>query len=675
MSFALMAGVTGLQAHQRMLDVAGNNLANINTIGFKSSKIVFSELLSQILKRASQPTSTIGGVNPQQIGSGVQVASISPDTSQGNLVNTNSPLDLAVEGEGYFVVNDGSQNLYTRAGSFAVDASSNLVDPATGYLVQRFGTVGEADNFQTAGISNTKVRYDISMRPSKTTELVVSGNLSADAALATSQTQVLRSDITFTVSGANATGSTEFDQLDDFTGTFSGDGLITISGKKPDGTNLGATPTTILTMAVNASTTITNLLTHLNTDDGGSVDDVQTLTRTVATTQDDFTITINSQTTGAIAWDASLTDIKDAIEDDLAGISDVTVTGATMNAGIGTTTVFTFGNAQGDVADMTFTWGTSGGAGSVADTATGRAMRGVLGGLAEAEIVNGKIVVTDAVAGFSQSDIKLVYSDTGDDTALIMPGYFEVATVGGAQVKSFNIIVYDANGGEHVLSGAFTRTGTNSNLWDLVLSSISGDINELTFDNRRIRGISFNGGDGSYAGLDVGIGDTARFIVTFSHDTANPQTIAVDMGTQGLFDGLTQFARPSTAVAKSQDGYTTGDLSSVSVSNEGYIIGAFTNGLKKNLAQIQLALFSNPSGLESVGNGYFTPSVNSGIAVGTQAMVGGSGTIHGSSLEKSNADVASLFVSMIEAQNGYHANARTIKIANDMLKELTNLIR
>jgi flagellar hook protein FlgE len=147
------------------------------------------------------------------------------------------------------------------------------------------------------------------------------------------------------------------------------------------------------------------------------------------------------------------------------------------------------------------------------------------------------------------------------------------------------------------------------------------------------------------------------------------------MGTQGQYNGLTQFARESTAVAKEQDGYPPGDLSSVSVSNEGYVIGSFTNGAKMNLATIQLALFKNPSALESVGNSYFTPSANSGDPVATQGMIGGAGTIRGGSLEKSNADVAGQFVSMIVAQNGYHANARTIRIANEMLKELTNLIR
>ena len=681
-----MAGVTGLQAHQRMLDVAGNNLANINTIGFKSSSIIFSELLSQILKRASQPTGTIGGVNPQQIGSGVQVAGITPDTSQGNLVHTNSPLDLAVEGEGYFVLSDGSQNVYTRAGAFAVDSSSNLVDPSTGYLVQRTGTVGESDNFQVPGNSNIKVPYDVAMQASATSEIKVAGNLSADAVHEKTQINVLRSDITYTSSGANATGSTEIDQLDQFDGTFSGDGTITISGYKPDGIALGINPTTDLTIDVDATTTINDLLTHLNTDDGGSVQEVQTLDTQDAggdavATDGHFHLIYGGETTGEIQWNAALTganSIQSALED-LTGVSsgDITVGGTTLNVAGDTT--FTFLNTAGDVGDITFDFsaltGPTQADSTLTETATGRAMRGVLDGNATASIVNGRLVVTDGTAGYSQSDLKLAYSDAGDDTTLTMPAYFEVATVGGAQVKSFNITVYDSQGGEHVLSGAFTRTGSNSNLWDLILTSISGNISDLTSDNRRIKGLKFNGSDGSFAGLDTGIGDTAQFTVTFAHDTANPQVITVDMGTQGLFDGLTQFAKASTAVAKEQNGYTTGDLSSVSVSNEGYIIGAFTNGLKKNLAAIQLALFSNPSGLESVGNGYFTPSVNSGIAVGIQGMVGGAGTIHGSSLERSNADVANLFVTMIEAQNGYQANARTIKIANDMLKELTTLIR
>ena len=189
----------------------------------------------------------------------------------------------------------------------------------------------------------------------------------------------------------------------------------------------------------------------------------------------------------------------------------------------------------------------------------------------------------------------------------------------------------------------------------------------------RIEGITFDAGDGSYAVLAGS--DASQFVITFAHDTSTPQTISLDLGTSGKLDGLTQFAGNSTAVAREQDGYEAGRLSTVSVNNEGIVIGAFSNGVKRNIATVQIALFQNTGGLESVGNGYFIPSANSGEAIATQAMTGGAGTIHGGALEKSNADVATEFVNMIQAQNGFQANARSIRVANDILRELTDLIR
>jgi flagellar hook protein FlgE len=164
-------------------------------------------------------------------------------------------------------------------------------------------------------------------------------------------------------------------------------------------------------------------------------------------------------------------------------------------------------------------------------------------------------------------------------------------------------------------------------------------------------------------------------VISFAHDPSNPQTISLDFGAIGTLNGLTQFAGNSTAVAKEQDGYEAGNLSTVSVNKEGIVIGAFSNGIKKDIAAVQIALFQNTSGLESVGGGYFTTSANSGAPVSTQAMTGGAGSIHGGALEKSNADVATQFVAMIQAQNGFQANARTIRVANDILRELSNLIR
>ena len=193
-------------------------------------------------------------------------------------------------------------------------------------------------------------------------------------------------------------------------------------------------------------------------------------------------------------------------------------------------------------------------------------------------------------------------------------------------------------------------------------------------DNRRIEGIEFDASFGCYSGLNTKA-ESSEFKVTFAHDTSNPQTIAISMGTAGQLDGLTQFAGNSTVVAREQDGYEAGRLSSVSVNNEGMVIGTFSNGIKENIATLQIALFQNAADLENLGNGYFIPSANSGKVVATQGLSGGAGSIHGGALEKSNADIANEFVTIVQAQKGFQTNARTITVANDILRELTNLIR
>jgi flagellar hook protein FlgE len=141
----MYAGVSGLRTHQTMMDVVGNNIANVNTAGFKGSSTVFQDVLSQTLQGASAPvagtagaagTPAAGGTNPAQVGLGVRMGGISTNTGQGASQLTGRATDLAVQGDGYFVVSQGGQTLYTRAGSFGLDASGQLVTPAGG-LVQR----------------------------------------------------------------------------------------------------------------------------------------------------------------------------------------------------------------------------------------------------------------------------------------------------------------------------------------------------------------------------------------------------------------------------------------------------------------------------------------------------------------------------------------------------------
>ncbi len=679
MSVALSAGVTGLESYQKMLDLAGDNLANVGTTAFKSSRITFSQLLSETIKTASQPTSTVGGTNPQQIGHGVGIASITPMMTQGNISNTGNPLDLAIEGEGYFVLNDGAKDLYTRSGAFAIDANSRLVDPATGNIVQRIGTTGESDGFQTAGDSNVRIPTDVSMPARATSEVRVAGNLSTTAKFAETQTNKLTSNIAFTVGGSPASVTTKISELDQYTGTTWADGTITFSGYKPDGTALGISPTTDLTMAVTSTTTIQNVLDYLNTDDGGArTAEIQTVTLTGGGGVPDegkYTLTYDGATTTELDYNATILQITAALD----ALSTTPATGGITPSGIlATGTTFTFdssmGDSDGEVPLITITSvGLKDGGvdvtGVCAETVKGHGPHGVLDD-ATASLVNGKMRITDAQSGYSKSDFKMAWSDSN----LTMPAYFEVTTVGGEEVKNVNITVFDTQGGKHVLSGAFVRTAT-ANTWDMILTSISGNITDITFDNRRINGVEFYASDGSFKGLNAATGDTAQFTVTFAHDPGNPQIINVSMGTVGQFNGLTQFDANSTAVAREQDGYAAGSFSNLSVSNDGLVIGSFTNGIKKNIATLQLALFQNPTALESLGDGYFSPSANSGGAIATQALSGGAGSLRGGALEGSNVNAAKEFISLIQAQNYYQANARTIRIANEMLRELTNLIR
>jgi flagellar hook protein FlgE len=675
MASALSSAVTGLQAHQEMLDVAGNNLANVNTTSYKSNRITFSSLLSETIKTASSPTSTVGGTNPQQLGSGVGVASISANMTQGSISSTGSPLDMAIEGEGYFVLSDGSKNVYTRAGAFSVDSDSNLVDASTGYIVQRIGSVGESDGFQTPGKSNIKIPYDVAIPAEATSSVTISGNLSANSSTNT-QKNIISSNVSYTTqNGTNASETTKLSELDQFSGALSS-GVLTFSGYKHDGSALGATPTVDLTMNVNASTTLGDVLTFLNSNEGTApVSEVQTVTLSAAPDGGNYKLTYNGVTTGDIAYNANATAIQDA----LVAAGCCTAGQITASGSMASGLTFTFANTMGDpgLITMNSTGLTSGGAAvtnSIAETTKGFKTQGVLGDWADATLAEGKLVITDANQGYSRTDLTMSYS--GDGT-LETPSYFEVEQVGGEEVKSINITVYDSLGGEHVLSGAFVRTDTE-NTWDFVMTSITGDVSQVDIsglNNRRIEGIEFDENDGSYLGLNSTTGDTANLTVTFAHDTSHPQVITLNLGTVGGLDGITQFSGSSTAVASGQDGYEAGSLSSVAVNNTGTLIGTFSNGVKKEIATLQIALFKNTAGLESLGNNYYQTTANSGEAVATTAMSGGAGTIHGSSLEDSNVDVATEFVNLIQAQNGYQANARTIKVANDILSELTSLIR
>ena len=552
MGNALMSGVSGLKAHQAMIDVAGNNLANVNTTAYKSSRVTFADLLSQTLKDASAPTANLGGTNPMQIGSGVLVSSVDRDMTQGTLEYTGNPLDMAIDGKGYFTLNDGQGDKYTRVGQFAVDSQFYLIDPTNGYRVQRIGREGVPEGFQDPTSNDIRIPYDVALAAKETETVSFSGNLSAN-----------QSDPTIN--------------------------LLTSGIQYTDGTgSLASYPT---------------LLSDL------------------------------SQTSGLEAGDTV----------DIVG---------TNKAGTAVSGTYTYalGDTVQDFVD------------SITSLFSG----------STATFVNGELRLKDDAAGYSQSYINnMTFTETSGGAATFeLPAQFDILTAGGQIEKPVNVEVFDAQGNAYTVAGSFVRTDT-TNTWDFVVKSASSD---TIVNDRFIRGIQFQT-DGSFGDLDGTDVNGSTVTLSFPSDPTNQRSVTLNLGTLGDLDGLTQFGGPSTAANSGQDGYAAGWLSTMSVSREGTLVGVFSNGVRRDIAALKIATFQNAGGLKSVGSNYFLPSSNSGDPVPNKATEGDAGSVTGSRIEKSNVEVAQEFVNLIEAQNGYQANARTIKVANEMLKELTNLIR
>jgi len=154
---SLFSGISGLRAHQQMMDVTGNNIANVNTVGYKASQTVFEDTLSQVVRNGSAPTAEAGGTNPAQVGLGVKVAGITTNFEQGAAQNTGRSTDFMISGDGFFVTRAGNEQVYTRAGAFAPDFLGNLRTPSGHYLQGwALDADGEVIDVNTLATVNTR---------------------------------------------------------------------------------------------------------------------------------------------------------------------------------------------------------------------------------------------------------------------------------------------------------------------------------------------------------------------------------------------------------------------------------------------------------------------------------------------------------------------------------------
>ncbi|MGY1772928.1 flagellar hook protein FlgE [Blastococcus sp. SYSU D00813] len=196
---SMFSAISGLKAHQTKLDVTGNNIANVNTVGYKSQSAVFEAALSQTLRAGGAPVDGNGGSNPAQVGLGVKVAGISTNWAQGATQTTGRATDFMIEGDGFFVVRSGTEQLFTRSGSFGFDLAGNIITDS-GAILQGWTADADGNIDQNGAIANLTIPFGRGVAPKMTGGAgeiggTVAGNLSAAAAVGTQvETQVTMYD-------------------------------------------------------------------------------------------------------------------------------------------------------------------------------------------------------------------------------------------------------------------------------------------------------------------------------------------------------------------------------------------------------------------------------------------------------------------------------------------------
>jgi flagellar hook protein FlgE len=276
MMASLFAGVSGLRNHQVRMNVIGDNIANVNTIGFKAGRVTFQEALVQTSKGAGRPSSISGGTNPIQMGLGMMVATIDNMFQQGGLETTGQITDLAIQGSGFFVLSDGTGRYYSRAGAFGFDANSNLVDPSTGLFVQ--GRMADSDGVirSTATVGNVTMPFG-QQDPARATGLINMGNnLNSVATDSVATLNTAGTTAIETVSGTAINGAGGTHTLT-ITGVQATNSTATGANVANDGAGLpGATLSGNMTLGSLGVTDVTGFT--ISRDNGSRVDTVSGLT-------------------------------------------------------------------------------------------------------------------------------------------------------------------------------------------------------------------------------------------------------------------------------------------------------------------------------------------------------------------------------------------------------------
>jgi flagellar hook protein FlgE len=640
MSRALISALGGLRAHQGWIDVIGNNLANANTPAYKASRALFSTLISRTLQEGTAPSSNVGGTNPVQVGLGAQLAFVDRDLSQGALDVTGRTFDLAMLGEGFFSLSDGTRDLFTRVGTFGLDSNNSLVDLRTGYRVLD-------RNGQGLSIDTTAV-----VPPEPTSSLQFEGNLPA----------VVSGPLQETLASASAYYEGTAAEVSGLSGgPFAipvGEAFtmeLSINGGAPQEVSVTSLTGTVTAQEVADAI---NALDHVVATVGAG----QTLTLTSDKTGTKSSIKV---TPGSAGKDlAALTGLPTSLvtgtetqADDDSDLNQLTTN--TSDYQVGDVIEISGTDGDGTPIQATFVYGVDG-------TTLGEFADFLDSQYGQADVAldsaTGKLTLTAHSTG--ESDLSLVIADSSaqDGASLWAQTAFTISTNGtGPDTVTSSMEVFDAAGISHILSFRYERQADGSWTMSTSLPATSGAVINGTVPN-----IRFNE-NGS-----LQTPPSANIQVQFAGQ--GPQNLSITLGEVGSFDGVTQFGSATSLVASGQDGYGSGELANLSVAVDGKIEGFYTNGQSVVLGELGIATFTNSAGLAEVGDNYWAESSNSGTRLVAQGAANGAGEVIGGTLEQSNVDTAEEFVRLIQAQRGFQANARIISVQDGLLEEVVNII-
>ncbi len=557
---SLFAGVSGLRNHQAMLDVIGNNISNVNTIGFKGSRVTFSDTFNQFVKAGTNPTETTGGTNSYQIGLGMKINSIDRNWNQGTFERTGITTDLALQGQGMFVLKSSGQTFFSRAGAFLFDADGKLVSPQNGAIVQ--GKVANAEGTIPPGNNLEDIVIDTNLKlPAiATNNIKWGGNLKSNSKLTRTEAVTQRGNI-----NSSALDTDPATPLPDTT-----------------------TPTKV---------TVYNEL--------GTAFTLET------------TYKLTAANTYTMSWD-----LKDS--------TDTSVT-------------------TGNIAGLVFTDNGSGN--FTLDAAS----------LAKFDDTANRVNIPASNIDFLL-DAKTITQNSSTATLSISADNNRVPNV-----VSGSVTIYDSLGTAHQITMKYTKIADNLWTWT---ASVPGTSTSDGQPANSTGTILFNP-DGTIDPPNISP-NNPQFAFTPSGGSQVVE-LTLDFGTG--FSGVTQTSSSSVISALSQNGSPSAQLSNMNIDQYGNIVGIFSNGSSKSLAQIMISTFNNLNGLISVGDNMYSAYANSGEPrIGSLGEETGT-TVQSGALEQSNVDLSEEFTKMIVSQRGFQANARVITTADALLQEITNLIR